>query len=331
MDRLRYFLYLCFISGFLFSCSTDDIEPEIGQGRIYGCVIDASTNEPVAGVLITLYPGGDTFISGSDGTYEFANILAGGYILQVSKENYYSNVNSITVGESGNTSLDVHIHKGIPCLDVLMGELNFGDISSSKVFIISNIGNDDITWNLYSDYLDMLSIDQTTGVLAPGENTAVNVSLKRGLNMDNSSFPIYVRSGNDELGVIATINRASGGLQNSLLLGDWTMVESEAWSESNNCFIINQFSKGQVVVRFRTDFVMEWFIHQIIPWRDEVFHYNYEFDRYFYDPANNVVSLSGAYRTAIYQILYLDSERLELETIDLKDSKERTRDCYVRK
>ena len=60
MDRLRYFLYLCFIGGFLFSCSSDEVEPEIGQGRIYGCVIDASTNEPVAGVLITLYPGGDT-------------------------------------------------------------------------------------------------------------------------------------------------------------------------------------------------------------------------------------------------------------------------------
>lgn len=330
MNKIRKIIYLV-ATVIACSCSSDEIGMETGQGRIYGYVIDASTNEPVQGAAITLYPGGETVISGQDGIYEFTKLQEGGYILQVSRDEYYSNVSSITIAQSENVNLDMHIKKGTPCLDILMGELNFGDVSSSKVFVISNISDDDITWNLFSDYLNMLSIDKTTGTLAPGENVAVNVSLNRGINMDNSSFPIYVRSGNDELGVIATINRASLGLHNSLLLGDWDWVEGEAWSELDQCLILNQISRGQVVLRFRSDFIAEWFVHQLISGDDELFHYNYECDKYSYDPANNVISFSNDYGTRIYQILYLDEEQLEMETIELKDIKEKTRDRYVRR
>lgn len=331
MNRLKYFFALVFLCIVWVSCSSEEVEEVVAQGCIYGSVVDASTNEPVQGVSVTLYPGGETFISGADGSYEFDNVASGGYILQVSKDDYYSNVSSVTVNESGNVNLDVPIHKGTPCLDVLMGELNFGDVSSSKVFVISNIGTDEITWNLYSDYLGMVDIDQTTGTLLPGENMAVNVSLNRGINMDVSSFPIYVRSGNDELGVIATINRASNGLHNSLLLGEWTVVEAEHWSEELQCFLINQFSEGQVIVRFHSDFSMEYYCHQILSNESDWMNYAYEKDIFFYDPANNILTSSNAYGTSIYEILYLDNERMELETINLKDSKEKERTCYVRR
>ena len=66
MKRLFYIL----LAGLLF-VACDDINEEIPVGRISGSVSDKTTGEPVATVSATLSPGGNSTVTGSDGSFEF--------------------------------------------------------------------------------------------------------------------------------------------------------------------------------------------------------------------------------------------------------------------
>ncbi|MBP3471726.1 MAG: carboxypeptidase regulatory-like domain-containing protein [Paraprevotella sp.] len=335
MKTFRYIFFgLILLS--IYACSSDDEAFIVtGTGRIFGNIIDAQTHEPVQGASVTIYPGGSTIISGKDGLYEFNNLPDGGYILQLSKPQYLSNTSSVTLTNSQTTEMDLSIRQGTPCLDVLMGELNFGNISSSKVFVVSNISNEKIHWELYTDYTTMFSFDQTEGILNPGENAAVNVSLIRGsFNADNTTFPIYVRANNDEMGVIASLNRTSPSLNNSLLLGEWTMVVWTVWSPVDNEFLINSFSKGQDVTRFNSDFTADIYTHQISPTPDnryEWLNYAHMKASYSYDPANNVLGMADEYGESIFHINQLTENRLVLELVNINQSEEEEIREYVRR
>lgn len=326
MRIFRYFIISLVVLSF-HACSSDEEESVVvGNGRIFGNIIDATTHEPVQGASVTIYPGGSTIISGKDGLYEFNNLPDGGYILQLSKPQYLSNTSCVTLTNSQTAEMDLSIQQGKPCLDILMGELNFGDISSSKVFVVSNISDERIRWELYTDYTTMFSFDQTEGELDPGENAAVNVSLVRNsFNADNSTFPIYIRANNDELGVVASINRTSSGLNNSLLVGDWDLVVWKFWSKQEQTFLTENFSRGQIVYRFNSDFSMEEFTHQILPNSDNRYdwvNYAYKKSSYSYDPANNAVGMSDEYGESIFQIKLLNETRLVLELVNVNKSEE---------
>lgn len=60
--------------------------PPPGLATLYGKVTDAITGNPIPGVLVTLN-GGSTYTD-SAGTYTFADIAPGEYVLQFSKEGY---------------------------------------------------------------------------------------------------------------------------------------------------------------------------------------------------------------------------------------------------
>lgn len=145
-------LLLCFILIIgLSSCSKDDKENiEKVQNTVYGKILDTSNGLPLQGVSVTIYPGGHNYITGSDGMYEFNNLINDTYIVQIKKNGYLSQVGNISFDLGNyNAHLDFSIKKGENSLDVLFGSMNFKENSMSKSFIITNTGNDTIEWSDY--------------------------------------------------------------------------------------------------------------------------------------------------------------------------------------
>lgn len=323
-------VFICLLAiGLLVACSKDDDSAEEvrGNGVIYGKIIDEDNNDPIQGVSVTIYPGGKTTITGANGQYEFTGLSNGGYIVQVSKKGYLSKVESLSVTSSDiSNQADAALRAGNSCLNIMLGELDFGDNNSSKAFVISNVGNKAISWHLYSDYHSFLSFDMTEGTLDPSESVAVNVNLLRmGTSAELNSFPIYIYAEGEEMGAIATVNRHKGGLFDSLLVGTWTMQEHQFWQTDMNDFTYNRIvSENGGFITINNDFSFEryerQFINNGIDNVDNMFSYNFESGEYSYDEANAVVQF-GEYGN-IYRINKLTQEYLELETPQFKNQKE---------
>lgn len=341
MNMVKHKLLLFFfsLSLLIVSCSkSETIEKLRGNGTIYGTVVDGNTGEPLQGATVTLYPGGHSVVTGSNGQYEFINLLNDGYLLQISKSGYYSDAETVTVYNDGNVKADVSLSPGNSCLNVMIGELYFSSTTTSKVFVVSNIGDKVIDWSLYTDFNRILSFDKKEGILNPGENIAVSVTMNHAMtNGDLTSFPIYIYSGREELGVIATINKESAGMNNSLLVGNWALVNQVFWSELDNEYQYNSLRVGNFICTFRPDYYYETNERRIGTGTDgedaeNILNYNHYISDYTYDPANNILILDSEMEFAktIFRINKLSKKSLELETIELKDSKEYLKMTFVR-
>jgi hypothetical protein len=80
VTRLRIAL-LALPLALLASCGAPQVPPAQSYGTIVGRVYDSGTNQPIAGVVVTV----DTILngtSGSDGTYRVGNIPLGTYTLR---------------------------------------------------------------------------------------------------------------------------------------------------------------------------------------------------------------------------------------------------------
>ena len=61
---------------------------ETKLGSIFGTVTDYVTGNPVSNAKVRLNPGGETTLTGSDGTYQFNDVANGNYSLSISKNGY---------------------------------------------------------------------------------------------------------------------------------------------------------------------------------------------------------------------------------------------------
>lgn len=343
MDKNKFsaiaFGAILFVVAFSVSCSkSEQYETVFGDGIVYGRIVDGETGEPVSGCTVTLYPGGHSVVTGSNGQYEFRNLIDEGYLLQISKSGYYSSAEAVTLYDGSNVQADVSLFAGYACLNVMIGELYFSRATTSKVFVVSNIGDRTIDWNLYTDYNRILSFDKESGTLAPGENVAVTVSMNRTMtNGDLTSFPVYVYAGREELGIIATINKESAGMNNSILVGDWALANQLFWSEVDEEYMYNTFALDNIIFRFRPDFFYELHDRSIGTGVDgddaeNILHYNYYIGDYTYDPANGILVIDSEleYDKDIYRINKLSEKVMELESIELKDEKKYKKMTFVR-
>lgn len=76
-------------------------------GSISGTVIDVDTDEPLAGVTVTLTPGGLNNYTGNDGLFEFKELDAQQYTITVQKSGYQVNRKTVEAlaGETVNISI----------------------------------------------------------------------------------------------------------------------------------------------------------------------------------------------------------------------------------
>jgi hypothetical protein len=84
-------------------CMMPSCQKEKTTGKIQGLVTNASTNEPIQGVNISLSPTGLSAVTGSDGRYEFVNLEVGQYTVKGEKAGYEEATKSVTI-VAGNVS-----------------------------------------------------------------------------------------------------------------------------------------------------------------------------------------------------------------------------------
>lgn len=186
---LLVFMGICATS----SCSSD-ISEDNKYGSIAGSVSDATTGEPVATVKVKLTPGGNSTVTGTDGSFTFPNLEPAEYTLDFSKEGYKTNSAKISVKAGSPTSAHLLIER-IPSIVTADREtLDFGDNQSLNTlsFNIVNSSYEDLEWEIeercewiteIKPSKDVLKYGHTQGIvividrnlLKPGENKAVIV------------------------------------------------------------------------------------------------------------------------------------------------------------
>ncbi len=185
------------------SCTSDMSEQ---TGSIAGSVSDATTGEPVSTVNVKLTPGGNSTVTGSDGSFSFKNLEPADYVLEISKEGYKANSAKVIVRTGEPTPVHILIER-IPSIVTADREtLDFGDNQSLNTlsFNIVNSSYEDLEWWIeercdwiteISPSKDVLKYGHTQGIvvvidrelLKPGNNKAVIV-----INSTNGSSQMNV-------------------------------------------------------------------------------------------------------------------------------------------
>ena len=200
-----------------YSCTKDDSDASEEKGTIFGFVYDAGNRNLVEGANVILRKTGESYVTGSNGKYEFLNVSNGTYSIKVSKVGYSDMIDTfdIVVSNGGKVQRDIQLQKEVASLLITdmagsaMNSLDFGleESVTSKSFNIFNNGTINIECLLSYNckWIDTVIAMGTT--ISPGQTIAVTVVIDRDelLNGVNRTFlHIISNNGSNELEITAT-------------------------------------------------------------------------------------------------------------------------------
>lgn len=189
------------------SCSSD-ISEDNKYGSIDGSVSDATTGEPVPTVRVKLTPGGNSTVTGTDGSFSFLNLEPGEYALDISKEDYKANNAKVNV-RAGNSTLAHLLIERIPSIVTADREtLDFGANPSLNTlsFNIVNSSYEDLEWEIEERCDWITEIKPKSGILKYGKTEGIVVVIDReNLSQGKNKAVIVIRSsnGSSQMNVIA--------------------------------------------------------------------------------------------------------------------------------
>lgn len=219
--RIKYFLNIILISFLsLTFANCESSEPSIketNKGSIFGVVTDFATGEPVANANVQLRPGGETTLTGFDGTYEFLDIEDGNYSITISKAEYSELIDDyiIQIRNGKRIRRDVQIEKLPTTLRITdmngqdITELDFGDnlSTTSKSFNIFNNGTVSIKCKIVYTCNWISSVSKTPDIISPGQTVPVTVQINRSLlpiGQNITNIAISTNNGSAEIVIKAT-------------------------------------------------------------------------------------------------------------------------------
>lgn len=187
-QSICWMLFVCLLSA---GCTE---EAEDMFGSVLGKVTDAQTGEVIQGATVQLTPGGMSRTTGSDGTYEFAELEAGQYQLQVTKADYVTNSKSITVVVGKSVTGDIALTP-VKRLELSASALNFGKDNNSLSFDILNKGTSKFNWNISGlGDADWIEVNPASGALEGGKSCAVQVTVLRDKLTENKELSLIVNA-----------------------------------------------------------------------------------------------------------------------------------------
>ncbi len=193
----------------LFSaCETPQIDV---YGDIYGIISDGKTYEPVKGASVILSPGNISTTTGSDGHYEFTDLEAGQYKVQVQANNYVSNTRQITVVAGKEASGDILLSpvEKTASFDVSATTLNFDKTYTELILEIFNTGNSGtINYTITGVDADWLAIDPTSGSIDMGKSASVKVSVDRSKITKDENVFITVNAAGHSKSILVKVSAA---------------------------------------------------------------------------------------------------------------------------
>ena len=173
------FFSIALLCGFYQSCQPNVELP----GGIYGTVLDKGSGEPIRNAEITLNPGGKTTVVGSNGTYEFVNLEAGMYTVNVQADGYDHNSKTANVVNGESTACDFHLTKTIinQDLEITPTSLNFGTTQNQLSVTITNRGTEETAWSLNLGNNAWLSATPKSGNIGARKTQTIVFSVNRTL------------------------------------------------------------------------------------------------------------------------------------------------------
>ena len=198
------------------SCETE--LPET-MGGIYGVVSDVENGEPVRGATVILSPGNQTTITGYDGRYEFSDLMAGQYNLQVSASGYNTNSRKITVVAGRNALGDMPLSPIVELMNVRLSSnyFEFGASYSELALTIQNTGNSgDIEWTITGIDAAWLKVSPTSGTVAMGKSCDVKLKADRSKLTEEETYTTFmVNAAGGSQSVRVNISKNSASNDNS--------------------------------------------------------------------------------------------------------------------
>lgn len=200
---MKAFPYL-FVTLLLVVGCTTTIEEQEKYGDIVGIVYDNSVGEPISVAQVSLTPGGNSTVTGTDGSFSFNNIEAGEYTITVNKKGYTDGSNKVIVvaGKQSNCNL---LMERIPAyVTADKEELDFGENASSNTlsFNIVNSSYENLSWHIEYDKSSTSFIAEITpesGTTQYGKTAAIVVKIDRDkLNAGLNETTIVVVSDNGD-------------------------------------------------------------------------------------------------------------------------------------
>ena len=173
-------------------------------GSIYGIVCDVDNSEPIRGASVVLSPGNQTTVTGSDGHFEFLNLEASQYKIQVSASGYVTNSRQITVVPGVNASGDIMLRPTTAEMSVSTEVLDFGTTTESLAFNVSSKGDRQIEWFIKED-IDWCSCSPENGKVTNASSSVVATVDREGMSDGVYEGVIIVSSKDDKVADIAIV------------------------------------------------------------------------------------------------------------------------------
>ena len=214
MKKLFYTLPLLAV---LLMTACEEELPET-MGGIYGIVSNVETGEPVRGASVILSPGNQTTVTGYDGHFEFSNLEAGQYKLQVSASGYNTNSRQITVIAGKEASGDMPLSPIAEVMNVRLSNnyFEFGSSHSELALTIQNTGNSgSIDWIITGVDATWLKVSPISGSIAMGKTADVKLVVDRSkLATDEASTTFMVNAAGGSQSVRVNVSKKGAGNDN---------------------------------------------------------------------------------------------------------------------
>lgn len=202
---MKKILYLTvFLFGAVAAGCSEDETPMFGS--IYGIVSDSKTGEPLRAAEIVLSPGNLSTITGQSGHFEFVDLEAGQYKIQVSANGYTTNTRQIKVVPGQKSSGDISLTEESLSAKIRLStsSLNFGSEHSSLNFSIHNIGNAGlVNWHI-TDIEPWLAVSPMRGETDMGKSSVVVVTIDRTLIESEKTTTMVVMADGESFPVVIT-------------------------------------------------------------------------------------------------------------------------------
>lgn len=194
MKRIFYLFVAAIV---FFACSKDSVETL--PGRVAGSVSDKTTGEPVATVNVSLSPGGQSTVTGNDGTFSFEELNEGTYAVAIRKEGYLSNDGKFIVQQGKQTPVHLLIERIPAVVTTDPKEIDFGSDASVNTlsFKIVNSGYEDLSWEIEYNCPWIQVVKPKSGTLKFGKTETIVVVIDRDLlDAGENKTVLVVRSSN---------------------------------------------------------------------------------------------------------------------------------------
>ncbi len=231
---MRHF-YLFILTIILCGCADSaglDIET---FGSIKGIVMDKITEKPLSGVAVSISPLGKSMTTDKNGEFEFVDLDPKKYTVSVSKNQYNSDVKSITVEPGVTAQADFSIMTGNGAIELSKHTLDFGEENNSLVFDITNIGKSELFYNIASSY-DWLKIEPDAGSINSTRIQSITASIDRTkIDEDkNVTLGISSNAGSDEIEIKVDFDENAPVMEISKSELDFGETETELFFEIVN-------------------------------------------------------------------------------------------------